>query len=219
MKQLKIIQVGVGFWGWSWVQVALDSPHWDLVGIVEKREENRRRATEHYGFGKEQVFDSLQKAAKALKPDAAMIIVGAETHGEVVIEALELGMHCIVEKPMALTIEEARKMVKAAERAGHKLMVSQNYRFKRAPQTIKSFLSRGIIGDVGSVFVNFQKAPYFTGFRIEIDEPLITDMAIHHFDQMRNAFSEQTPPGFLLTAGTRTGAGSGGIRWPTRSSR
>jgi predicted dehydrogenase len=188
MKQLRIIQVGVGFWGWSWVQVALDSPHWDLVGIVEKREENRSRAAEHYGFKKDQVFDSLSKAAAALEPDAAMIIVGAEAHRDVAVEALELGMHCIVEKPLALTIEDAREMVAAADAAGKKLMVSQNYRFKRAPQTIKSFLKRDIIGKVGSVFVSFQKAPYFTGFRIEIDEPLITDMAIHHFDQMRNLF-------------------------------
>ena len=186
MKQLRIIQVGVGFWGWSWVQVALDSPHWELVGIVEKREENRKRAAEHYGFKKGQVFDSLQKAAAALKPDAAMVIVGAESHCEVAIEALELGMHCIVEKPLALVMKEARKMVNTAEAAGRKLMVSQNYRYKRAPLTVKSFLKRDVIGDVGSVFVNFQKAPQLTGFRIEIDEPLITDMSIHHFDQMRN---------------------------------
>jgi predicted dehydrogenase len=186
MKQLRIIQIGVGFWGWSWVQVALDSPHWELVGIVEKRGENRRQAAEHYGFGKDQVFDSLDKAAAALKPDAAMVIVGAEAHCDVVIEALELGLHCIVEKPMTLTIDEGRKMVNAAERVGCKLMVSQNYRFKRAPQTVKSFLSRNIIGDVESIFVNFQKAPKLTGFRTEIDEPLITDMSIHHFDQMRN---------------------------------
>ena len=186
MKQLRIVQIGVGFWGWSWVQVALDLPQWELVGIVEKSEENRMRAAEHYGFTEGQVFDSLERAIRALEPDAAMVIVGAEAHRDVTIEALEGGLHCIVEKPMALTIDDAREMVAAAERAGRKLMVSQNYRFKRAPQTIKTFLRKGIIGDVGSVFVNFQKAPQITGSRLEIDEPLITDMAIHHFDQMRN---------------------------------
>jgi predicted dehydrogenase len=186
MKQLRIIQVGVGFWGWSWVQVALQSPHWDLVGIVEKREENRKRAADHYGFTKGQVFDSLQKAAAELKPDAAMVIVGAEAHHDVAVEALELGMHCIVEKPLSLLMEEVRRMVSTADKVGKNLMVSQNYRFKRAPQTIKSFLERDVIGEVGSVFVNFQKAPQLTGFRTEIDEPLITDMSIHHFDQMRN---------------------------------
>jgi predicted dehydrogenase len=186
MKQLRIVQIGVGFWGWSWVQVALDSPHWELVGIVEQREENRKRAAKHYGFGKGQVFDSLEPAVRALEPDAAMVIVGAEAHRDVAIEALEQGLHCIVEKPMALTMQDAREMVAAAGRTGRKLMVSQNYRFKRAPQTIKAFLRRDIIGDVGSVFINFQKAPQLSGFRLEIDEPLITDMSIHHFDQMRN---------------------------------
>jgi predicted dehydrogenase len=65
------------------------------------------------------------------------------------------------------------------------VMVSQNYRFKRGPQTVKKILQSGLIGEVGSVFVNFQKAPRFSGFRLEMVEPLITDMAIHHFDQMR----------------------------------
>jgi predicted dehydrogenase len=185
-EPLKIIQIGVGYWGWSWVLVALDSPHWELVGIVEQRRENRERAVEGYGLGRNRGFDTLEHALEEVQPDAAMVIVGAEAHHDVTLQALEHGLHCIVEKPMAPTMAEAKAMAEAAERTGRKLMVSQNYRFKRAPQTIKSFLERGIIGEVGSVFVNFQKAPYFTGFRIEIEEPLITDMSIHHFDQMRN---------------------------------
>jgi predicted dehydrogenase len=184
-EPLKILQIGVGFWGWSWVQVALDSPHWELVGIVEQREEHRLRAAEHYGL-RAGAFESIEAALRVVEPDAAMVIVGAEAHRDVAVELLERGLHCIVEKPIASTIEEARSMIDAAAKAGRKLMVSQNYRFKRAPRAVKAFLMRGIIGDVGSVFVNFQKAPYFTGFRIEIDEPLITDMAIHHFDQMRS---------------------------------
>lgn len=87
-------------------------------------------------------------------------------------------------------------MVDAASSAGRKLMVSQNYRYKKAPRTIRRFLDRGIIGEIESVFVNFQKAPQFTGFRIEIDEPLITDMAIHHFDQMRHLL--ETEPARVL---------------------
>jgi len=190
-KPLKLLQLGVGFWGWSWVQVALDSPHWELVGIVEMRAANRKRAADHYGLGDGRAFDSLEHALQSVDADAALVVVGAEAHRDVAIDAIERGLHCLVEKPIAPTMVQAREMVEAARRSGRRLMVSQNYRFKRAPRTIKGFLRRNIIGNIGSVFINFQKAPYFTGFRIEIDEPLITDMAIHHFDQIRNILGRE----------------------------
>ncbi len=182
---LRIIQVGVGFWGWSWVNVALESPSWELVGLVDLKRENLKKACDFYTFKQENTFTSIDAAVGAVEPDAALIVVGAEAHTKVTIDALQHGLHCLVEKPIAPTMQEARTMVDTALKVERKLMVSQNYRFKRAPRTIKQFLNTGIMGEVGSVFVNFQKAPYFTGFRIEMDEPLITDMSIHHFDQMR----------------------------------
>jgi predicted dehydrogenase len=182
----KIIQIGVGFWGWSWIDVALQSPHWDLIGLVDVRRENLEKAAHHYGLGKDQLFESIEGAVGELKPDAAMVIVGQEAHCDVAVEALRLGLHCLVEKPLAPTIAEARRMIETAEQGNLKLMASQNYRYKRVPRTIKGLLRKGVIGELGSVFVQFAKAPQFTGFRIEIDEPILTDMSIHHFDQMRS---------------------------------
>jgi predicted dehydrogenase len=187
-RKIRIVQIGVGFWGWSWVRVALESPAVELVGIVEPNRENRDRACGHYGIEARSAFESLDAAVKKLGPDAALVIVGAERHSAVTLQALEMGLHCLVEKPIAPTMGEAKRMVRAAEQAGKKLMVSQNYRFRRPPRTVQRFLRREeVIGKVGNVYVNFQKAPKFVNnFRTEIEEPLITDMAIHTFDQMRS---------------------------------
>ncbi|MDD3725733.1 MAG: Gfo/Idh/MocA family oxidoreductase [Candidatus Ratteibacteria bacterium] len=46
-------------------------------------------------------------------------------------------------------------------------------------------MKKGAIGRPGYVVVNFQKGPKFSGFRAEMDYPLLIDMAIHHFDLMR----------------------------------
>jgi predicted dehydrogenase len=186
--RVRVVQVGVGFWGWSWVQVAAESPAVELAGIVEPNAESRRRACERYGIEPENCFETLDAAVRKLSPEAALVIVGAERHAEVTTRALESGLHCLVEKPIALTMGEARRMVKAAARSGRNLMVSQNYRFRKPPRTVRRFLGRSeVIGAVGNVYVNFQKAPKFVNnFRTEIEEPLITDMAIHHFDQMRS---------------------------------
>jgi predicted dehydrogenase len=64
-------------------------------------------------------------------------------------------------------------------------MVSQNYRFKRAPRTVRRLIREGVIGTVEEVRVDFRKHPPFEGFRLEMEEPLINDMAVHHLDQVR----------------------------------
>ena len=161
---LKIIQVGVGFWGWSWVNVVLESPSWELVGLVDLKRENLKKACDYYKLRQEKTFTSIRAAVESVKPDAALIVVGADAHAQVTVNALNQGLHCLVEKPIAPTMKEARSIVDTALKVNRKLMVSQNYRYKRAPRTIKEFLNSGMMGEVGSVFVNFQKAPYFTGF-------------------------------------------------------
>jgi predicted dehydrogenase len=182
---LKMIQIGAGGWGWSWIQILLDSPYWDLEGLVIRNKNTKNRVLEHFGISKDRVFDSIDKAMDAVRADAALVVVPPEAHTEVTENALSHGLHCLVEKPIAPTIVEARKMVDSASAKGLKLMIAQNYRFKRAPQTVKQILQNKIIGEIGSVFVNFQKSTHFTGFRTQMEEPLIIDLSIHHFDHMR----------------------------------
>ena len=183
--KLKMIQIGAGGWGWSWIQILLESPYWDLEGLVIRNKETKKRVIEQFAIEPGRIFDTLDQAVKEVRADAALVVVPPEAHAEVTEGALGHGLHCLVEKPIAPTIKDARKMVGVAEAEDRKLMIAQNYRFKRAPQTVKKILQSKIIGDIGSVFVNFQKSTRFTGFRAEMEDPLIIDLSIHHFDHMR----------------------------------
>ncbi len=182
---IKLIQIGVGGWGWSWLQVVRESASVELVAIVDVDPEIRRRAQDQREIPENRSFGTLGEAIANVQADAALVVVPPEYHAAVAIEAFKHGLHCLVEKPLAGTVEDANSIVLAAETAQRKLMVSQNYRFKRAPQTVRSLVRRGMIGRIGSVMINFQKDPKFGGFRAKMEEPLITDMAIHHFDQVR----------------------------------
>jgi predicted dehydrogenase len=184
-KPLKIIQVGLGGWGWSWTQVVLDSPHWELAAIVDLNEELLSKACDTYKLDPKNAFKSLKEAVAHVKADAALVVVPPDFHAQVAIEAFENKLDAMIEKPLAGSVADSFKIVEAAKKHGRKVMVSQNYRFKRAPQTVKSVLQQDVIGKIGSVFINFQKNPPFTGFRLKMDEPLIYDMAVHHFDQIR----------------------------------
>ncbi|GIN69573.1 oxidoreductase [Bacillus sp. J14TS2] len=185
MKPLKLIQVGIGGWGWSWVQVVLSSPHWELAAIVDLNHDLLNKACQYYQLSPESAFTTLSEAIQETEADAVLAVVPPDFHKEVALEAFAHNLHCIIEKPLAGNVEDSLAIIETAERSERKLMVSQNYRYKRAPQTVKNVIQQNIIGELGSVYIYFQKAPKFSGFRTEMEEPLITDMAIHHFDQIR----------------------------------
>lgn len=182
---LKIIQVGLGGWGWSWASVVQDSPHWKLAAVVDLNKQLLVDACSTYGLDRSLAFTSLQEAVANVRADAVLVVVPPEHHAAVAIEAFENKLHAIIEKPLAASVADSLKIVEAAHRHNRKVMVAQNYRFKRAPQTVKNVVQQAVIGEIGSVFINFQKNPPFTGFRLKMEEPLIYDMAIHHFDQIR----------------------------------
>jgi predicted dehydrogenase len=186
--KLRMIQVGLGGWGWSWTDIVRASQKWELAAVVDIDEKRLAQAGAHHGLGDSQLHRSLDSAAKTAKADACLVVVPPEVHEAVTVEAARLGLHCLVEKPIADTIRAAQAMVDAAAEAGVRLMINQNYRFRRAPRTVKRLLREGVVGTIGSVTIQFQKAADFGGsFRERMAHPLILDMAIHHFDQLRGS--------------------------------
>jgi len=83
------------------------------------------------------------------RDDVDLVLAGVPhgMHGELVVEALEAGKHVLVEKPMAITLEECDAMVAAAERNGVRLMVGHTQRFFPANVAVKRLIDEGKIGD------------------------------------------------------------------------
>jgi predicted dehydrogenase len=86
---------------------------------------------------------------------------------------------------MASSMEQARKMVKAAECSGRLYMVSQSRRLDTKHLQLRQTVVAGEIGPVTTINCDFYLAAHFGGFREQMPSPLILDMAIHHFDLAR----------------------------------
>lgn len=82
--------------------------------------------------------------------DAVSVCLPNYLHAPVSIDALNAGMHVLCEKPMATSIEEADKMIEAAERNGKKLMIGHNQRFVASHRKAKELIESGAIGNVYS---------------------------------------------------------------------
>jgi predicted dehydrogenase len=94
---------------------------------------------------------SLQRAdlGQALdEVDAVVVATPPETHADLAIEAMSAGKHVLVEKPMATSTEEARRMVRAAEAAGVTLVAGHTFAHNAAVKTLATLTQRGDLGQI-----------------------------------------------------------------------
>ncbi|OJX63416.1 MAG: hypothetical protein BGO95_00705 [Micrococcales bacterium 73-13] len=185
---MRIIQVGLGFWGADWAQVSATNGRTELAALVEINAEQLKTVGDAVGLPEDRRFTSLTEAIAAVDADAALVVVPPHVHEAVALEALNAGLHVMVEKPFTTTIAASQRLIAAAERAGRRIMVTQSFRFRRGPQTVRRLIQEGAVGRIEAVYGRFYKDPAFTGFRVEMDDPLIVDMSIHHFDYIRGIF-------------------------------
>jgi predicted dehydrogenase len=188
-QELKVIQVGAGSFGKSWAKIVNTAPGIQLVAIAEPYEAARELVRADLDGWTGSLHPSLDDALAKVESDAVLVITPPDTHHDIVTRTLRAGKHVLVEKPLATTIEEATDLVATADAAGRTLMVSQNYRYRRPTRTAQSVISDGLLGDLISIRINFQRDTRTLfgegNFRYAMRHPLVLDMSIHHFDLIR----------------------------------
>jgi predicted dehydrogenase len=182
---MKVIQVGIGGMGNTWLKAVLNSPEVEHAALVEVSEAMAQEQAERYGLDRSLIFRSLPEALAAVAADGVIDVTPPAFHRDVSTTALTAGRPVLSEKPLANTMADAAAIVQKANETGVLHMVAQNYRYHEPMQTLKHVLASGEFGRVASVTVEFFKGLHVGGFRQEMAYPLIIDMAIHHFDLMR----------------------------------
>ena len=130
---LRIGVVGVGVMGSNHARVLADIPGVDLVGVVDPDPKQRDRVGSALGC---ETFGSLD-ALIGRGVDALTIAAPTHLHRDIAIECASRGIHLLVEKPIASTIEEGHAIVAACRRAGVTLMAGHVERFNPAVEAIK----------------------------------------------------------------------------------
>jgi UDP-N-acetylglucosamine 3-dehydrogenase len=133
---LRIGVIGVGVMGSNHARVLTGLPGAELVGVADP---DRKQA--------EFVARTLGCAAVAnvnelldLKVDAVTIAAPTHLHRDIALACIARGVHVMVEKPIASSVEEGREIIAAARRAGVTLMVGHVERFNPAVEAIKDAL-------------------------------------------------------------------------------
>src|SRR5919202_4144381 len=147
MRKLKLVQVGLGFWGQDWAEEILPAAaEVEVAGYVDTDPDALAALRQRLGVPAERCFASLAEALERTGAEAVLATLRTAHHFPVVREALLAGRHVIVEKPFTPTLEEAAELVRLAEARGLLLMVSQNYRFYPASIAAADLVASGELG-------------------------------------------------------------------------
>jgi predicted dehydrogenase len=123
--------------------------------------------------------------------DAVIIALPPALHADAAVAALEAGKHVYVEKPLATSLVDAKRVVAAANGTKVVAMMGFNYRFNPLTQQAKAKLAARAIGDVVAVRTVFATAarPLATWKeRRNSGGGALLDLAVHHIDLIRHLF-------------------------------
>jgi UDP-N-acetylglucosamine 3-dehydrogenase len=194
LKRVKVGVIGAGSWGKNHLRVFSELETAELVAVCDREEARAKNLSERYGITYYLHFRDLLKREEV---EAVTICTPTTTHFKIALEAVELGKHVFVEKPMVSTSEEARRLLAKAEEKGVNLMVGFIERFNPGVQKVKSLIKSNIFGNVVLAFARrVGRWPERIG-----DVGVVKDTAIHDLDIMRFIF-EQEPQSIYARMGS-----------------
>jgi len=184
-EPLSIVLVGCGGISRGWLKAAKELDGVTVAGLVDINREAAEAKKAEFELAGAQTGTDLRTMLKAVKPDIVFDCTIPEAHITVVLEALRHGCHVLGEKPMADSMANAKRMLRAAAKAGRLHAVMQNRRYDARIRAYHDLVSGGPLGDLTTLNCDFYIGAHFGGFRDRMKHVLLLDMAIHTFDQAR----------------------------------
>ncbi|WP_077624535.1 Gfo/Idh/MocA family protein [Sediminibacillus massiliensis] len=191
MEKIKVIQIGVGGFGQSWLEILRDYQQIEIVAVVDIFKQNLETAKSLLNNQSISFYQDHKQALQEKNADAAIIITPPQTHKSLAIDALEAGLFVFMEKPITKEVDDAFELYEQSKKYSKFIMISQNYRWRPEIEALRKCVREGSIGTIEYGEWNFRRATKFGGWRDQYNEILIEDMSIHHFDLMRHILGKE----------------------------
>lgn len=156
----KFVIVGFGFMGMTHAKSILNDPRAQLVAIVdpdiEKALENLGQqsgnletgAIKREDISEIQTYSSLENCIAGEELDACILSVHTDLHYSMAVQALEAGIHVLVEKPLVLDLAQGEKLIELASERNLLLMVGHVVRFMPPYLKLKHWIESGEYGEL-----------------------------------------------------------------------
>lgn len=142
-----------------------------FAGVCDSDEETARQVAQEQGCAFYTDWRELLD-----KADVVSIVTPTETHAEIACEFLAKGIHALVEKPISRTLEEADRMIAAAEKSGAKLMVGHLERYNPAIVALRPYVK-------SPLYFEIHRVSPFPMRSLDVD--VVLDVMIHDLDMVQ----------------------------------
>jgi predicted dehydrogenase len=145
VEPVRLALVGCGYWGPKVLRAAASLPEVEVTALADRDLDRARDAQRHFPAAR-----TTASLAEALAGDVDAVIVATEpvSHAELAEETLAAGKHALVEKPLALTADDCRRLGERARAAGLVLMAGHTFRFSPAVEHVRGLLEREELGEL-----------------------------------------------------------------------
>jgi predicted dehydrogenase len=192
---LRVLQFGLGARGRKWAQIIRANPAAVPVGYVDPREDTRTWAAGNGAPGVP-VFDDAAAALRQVDAEIAIVVTPPAGRLSYMPSLFARGLHVLAEKPLALDMVEAATLVRAADRAGVRFGVVQNFRYVPATLALRECAQSRRYGVPTFVTLTYirnrdGRAPHLNKYPLEMDQPMLLEQSIHHLDLLRFVYDAE----------------------------
>src|SRR4051794_6207704 len=130
------------------------SPEIEIVGVVEPDAQLRSAAATRYGFAASQMFAELDEMIDKIHPQAVLVYTNTYDHRRIVEVCARHGVHVMMEKPLAVSLEDALAMQKAARQGKIHVLVNYETSWYRSNHAAYELVHEGSFGEIRKVVVH-----------------------------------------------------------------
>ena len=185
MKPIRMLVIGLGQLGTVWIENIIADPRYEVTAVVDTNEERIHQTCSKFALDEKIAFTSLEKGISETDLDAALIVVPPQFHYSTAKICIENKLQILSEKPLANSMGEALSIKKLSEQQNVLFMVSQDYRWQPPIQALRESIAKGLIGKPGYAVYRHYRSLKIGGWREQMGDVILEDMAIHHFDILR----------------------------------
>ena len=151
MKKLKFALIGTGGIAQTYAQAFQASNCCKLVAVADVRRESADAFAEPFGA---KAFADYKTLAENSAIDAVIISTPPNSHPEIAMYFMRRGVNVLCEKPLCLSVMEAKEMIACAEKSNVKFTMATKFRYVEDVIKAKSMIASGVLGDI----VQFENA-------------------------------------------------------------
>ncbi len=120
----------------------------EIVALADVSKENLKKRAEQWGVPEDRCFTDYKKMLKLDDVQAVSICTPNKYHATQTTDALKAGKHVLCEKPMSMTVAEAKRMVKTADEQDLQLQIGLMHRYRPEAEFVRNLVDENVLGDV-----------------------------------------------------------------------